>query len=67
MCGLVGLISNKQQDSVLNSMLGVLAYRGPDDSGVLVESISDNFVHLGQNRLSIQDTSKKGHQPFVSY
>jgi asparagine synthase (glutamine-hydrolysing) len=66
MCGLVGFISNQTQDSVLDSMLGVLAYRGPDDSGTLVSPIDDSFVHLGQNRLSIQDTSKKGHQPFVS-
>jgi len=66
MCGLVGLISEKKQDKVLDNMLGVLSYRGPDDSGVLIDSIADNFVHLGQNRLSVQDTSKKGHQPFVS-
>lgn len=66
MCGLVGFISNQQQDSVLESMLSVLSYRGPDDSGVLVNRINDSFIHLGQNRLAIQDTSKKGHQPFVS-
>ncbi len=66
MCGLVGFISYQQQDSVLELMLKVLSYRGPDDSGVLVESVAESFVHLGQNRLAIQDTSKKGHQPFVS-
>jgi len=66
MCGLVGFISSQQQDSVLDAMLGVLDYRGPDDSGTLISPIANNFVHLGQNRLSIQDTSKKGHQPFVS-
>ena len=66
MCGLVGFISSQQQDSILESMLEVLAYRGPDDSGTLINSIKDNYIHLGQNRLSVQDTSKKGHQPFVS-
>ncbi len=66
MCGLVGFISNQQQDSVLESMLEVLAYRGSDDSGFVVNQVADNYVHLGQNRLAIQDTSKKGHQPFVS-
>lgn len=66
MCGLVGLISNHKQEQVLDEMLGVLEYRGPDDSGTLINPIADNFVHLGQNRLSVQDTSKKGHQPFVS-
>lgn len=66
MCGLVGLVSRKQQENTLESMLEVLAYRGPDDSGTFVEAIGKQFVHLGQNRLSIQDTSKKGHQPFIS-
>ena len=66
MCGLVGFVNHQQQDNVLGAMLEVLAYRGPDDSGVLINRIADNFVHMGQNRLSIQDTSKKGHQPFVS-
>jgi asparagine synthase (glutamine-hydrolysing) len=66
MCGLVGFVSNQQQNNDLDNMLEVLSYRGPDDSGVLVEPIEDSFVHLGQNRLSIQDTSKKGHQPFIS-
>ncbi|VAW45900.1 Asparagine synthetase [glutamine-hydrolyzing] [hydrothermal vent metagenome] len=66
MCGLVGFISNQQQDSVLQSMLEVLTYRGPDDSGTLIETVDRSFIHLGQNRLAIQDTSQKGHQPFVS-
>jgi asparagine synthase (glutamine-hydrolysing) len=66
MCGLVGFIGSKRQDSVLGSMLKVLSYRGPDDSGALVEGVNSHYIHLGQNRLSIQDTSKKGHQPFVS-
>lgn len=66
MCGLVGFLSNKKQDPVTESMLEVLRYRGPDDTGTLVESVANSFVHLGQNRLSIQDVSKKGHQPFVS-
>lgn len=66
MCGLVGIISNQKQELVLDAMLAVLAYRGPDDSGTLINPIQCHFVHLGQNRLSIQDTSKKGHQPFVS-
>ena len=66
MCGLVGIVSDQQQDGALNAMLEFLAYRGPDDSGTLINPIAQKFVHLGQNRLSIQDTSKKGHQPFVS-
>ena len=66
MCGLIGFINNQKQENILDLMLGVLDYRGPDDSGTLINRIDNKFVHLGQNRLSIQDTSKKGHQPFVS-
>ena len=66
MCGLVGLISNKKHQQVLDNMLSVLDYRGPDDCGTLINQIDRCFVHLGQNRLAIQDTSEKGHQPFVS-
>ncbi|MFK8013648.1 MAG: asparagine synthase (glutamine-hydrolyzing) [Marinicellaceae bacterium] len=66
MCGLVGLISKQNQDLAFTAMLDVLDYRGPDDHGVMIESFEERFVHLGQNRLAIQDTSKKGHQPFVS-
>ena len=66
MCGLIGLISNQKQDEVLDAMLEVLDYRGPDDCGGLIHQSGDRFVHLGQNRLAIQDTSDNGHQPFVS-
>ena len=47
-------------------MLEVLRYRGPDDTGTLVEAVADSFVHLGQNRLSIQDVSKRGRQLFLN-
>lgn len=66
MCGLVGLISEQYQEIAFEAMLEVLQYRGPDDHGLLIEPIEDRFVHMGQNRLSIQDTSRNGHQPFVS-
>jgi asparagine synthase (glutamine-hydrolysing) len=41
-----------------------LKYRGPDDSGVYFDEKSG--VHFGHNRLSIQDISSHGHQPFIS-
>lgn len=66
MCGIVGFISNERSETILSNMLSTLSYRGPDDNGVLVEKINNNYIHLGQNRLAIQDTSEKGHQPFVS-
>jgi len=66
MCGIVGFISKQKDEKIVKNMLSVQAYRGPDDSGVLTEQIGDKIVHLGHNRLSIQDLSSHGHQPFVS-
>jgi len=66
MCGIVGCIGNERSDSIVESMLDVQAYRGPDDSGIFIEQIKDSYVHLGHNRLSIQDLSSHGHQPFIS-
>ncbi len=66
MCGIVGFISKDRQDGITEKMLRVQAYRGPDDSGVFIERIDDRYVHFGHNRLSIQDLSSHGHQPFIS-
>ncbi|MEA1954185.1 MAG: asparagine synthase (glutamine-hydrolyzing) [Campylobacterota bacterium] len=66
MCGIVGFISPKREDNTVEKMLAVQAYRGPDDKGIFVEKINDQYIHLGHNRLSIQDLSSHGHQPFVS-
>ena len=52
--------------NILYKMLAALQHRGPDDSGTYTKNIEEKWVHLGQNRLAIQDTSEKGHQPFIS-
>ncbi len=64
MCGLVGFVSLKHKDGVLRDMLNIQSYRGPDDNGYFIDN--DTGVHLGHNRLSIQDLSSNGHQPFIS-
>jgi asparagine synthase (glutamine-hydrolysing) len=64
MCGIVGFISNTKQEQILYDMLDIQSYRGPDDKGIFIDS--QTGVHLGHNRLSIQDLSSHGHQPFVS-
>lgn len=64
MCSIVGFINKKENSDVLKKMLAVQNYRGPNDSGVFFDNKSG--VHLGHNRLSIQDLSEQGHQPFVS-
>lgn len=66
MCGIVGFVSFERDDTIVEKMLEIQAYRGPDDRGVFVEQINDRYIHLGHNRLSIQDLSFSGHQPFVS-
>ena len=64
MCGIVGFIDKNKNINTINDMLKIQSYRGPDDSGVYFDEKSG--VHFGHNRLSIQDLSSHGHQPFIS-
>ncbi|KIM05973.1 MAG: asparagine synthase [Sulfurovum sp. AS07-7] len=63
MCGIVGFISKQKDTQTIKEMLKIQSYRGPDDSGLFFD---ESGVHLGHNRLSIQDLSPLGHQPFIS-
>jgi asparagine synthase (glutamine-hydrolysing) len=68
MCGICGFLINDQQPNfdwsvVLRQMTDILAHRGPDSKGHLLNG-SDNFIlGLGHRRLSIIDLSSKGDQP----
>lgn len=64
MCGIVGFIDKNENINILNDMLKIQSYRGPDDNGVYFDGKSG--THFGHNRLSIQDISFHGHQPFIS-
>ena len=64
MCGVVGFLSNQVLEDVLEEMIESQNHRGPDDSGSYIDKRTG--VHLGHNRLSIQDVSSDGHQPFIS-
>lgn len=66
MCGIVGFIDNKRDKNTLEVMLEAQAHRGRDDRGVEILEIAKHQLHLGHNRLSIQDISSDGHQPFIS-
>jgi len=57
MCGIAGF--NWPDESVIEKMTLAMRHRGPDDEGFYV----DGSVSLGHRRLSIIDTSEKGHQP----
>jgi len=64
MCGIVGFIDKIKNYDLIQDMLKIQSYRGPDDSGIYFDEKSG--VHFGHNRLSIQDLSSHGHQPFIS-
>jgi len=61
MCGIAGLVKSKHspvEPNLLWRMIATLDHRGPDDSGVFV----DSNVGLAHSRLSIIDLAG-GHQP----
>lgn len=63
MCGITGVIAfNKEGKKYIGHVSAAtraLSQRGPDDSG----QFTDRRVGLGHSRLSIIDTSSRGHQP----
>ncbi|WP_394993434.1 asparagine synthase (glutamine-hydrolyzing) [Emticicia sp.] len=61
MCGIIGVIA-KENQGFIQEGIERIAHRGPDDSGLF----SDDFIALGQRRLSIQDLSSNGHQPMFT-
>jgi asparagine synthase (glutamine-hydrolysing) len=65
MCGIVGLIKNRESSVVgyeIQSMMDKIQHRGPDSNGIFV----DRNVGLGFVRLSILDLSDASSQPFYS-
>ena len=63
MCGILGYFG-AVDPLLFHEGLRAIAHRGPDDSGVFVDSIAG--VGLGHVRLSIIDISPLGHQPIIS-
>jgi asparagine synthase (glutamine-hydrolysing) len=70
MCGITGFwdqsrqISNEYLPILVRQMSDTLLLRGPDDSGVWVDT--DAGIALGHRRLAIVDLSPEGHQPMLS-
>ena len=66
MCGIAGrynFLSGRPVDrGVIGAMCDLIAHRGPDEAGVLV----DGAVGLGHRRLSIIDLTPTGRQPMTS-
>lgn len=63
MCGIFLYLSPQGKANTLQKYANGIRHRGPDDSRYL--SISDNNVLMVFHRLSINDTSDNGMQPFV--
>tara|TARA_R110002049_G_scaffold15822_5_gene64212 strand:- start:53478 stop:55427 length:1950 start_codon:yes stop_codon:yes gene_type:complete len=70
MCGIAGALYSESKlkddefSSLMKAMGDTLVHRGPDDSGVWVNSA--NGIGLVHRRLSIIDLSPQGHQPMIS-
>jgi len=66
MCGICGVIqwtSEPVTEAVIAGMASTLRHRGPDDAGV---ALPEPGVGLGHTRLSVIDTSPRGHQPMAN-
>jgi asparagine synthase (glutamine-hydrolysing) len=69
MCGLAGFFWTKNRGpdemrGIAARMADAIVHRGPDDSGVWVDSTAG--IALGFRRLAIVDLSAQGHQPMPS-
>jgi len=65
MCGITGVIDFNKQSSneVLLAMTNSLAHRGPDGSGVDLQSEHEFQIGFGHRRLSIIDLTENAKQP----
>lgn len=70
MCGIAGFIGLSERGNnvllaqIAEQMANTLHHRGPDDSGIWVDS--NIGIAMGHSRLSIIDLSIHGHQPMIS-
>lgn len=65
MCGVAGAFLQSDGKVVVNTMIDVLAHRGPDACGVLELVDPSTEVHLAHRRLSIIDLSSAADQPMT--
>jgi len=69
MCGVLGAWAARAPSisrQRVNDALAKLRHRGPNDHGVVFESVGAGVLALGHTRLSIIDLSPGGHQPMDS-
>ena len=69
MCGISGIVSDRagavSPDRVV-AMALEQRHRGPDDSGVFLDTAQSPYAGLSHRRLSIIDLSAAGHQPMTN-
>jgi asparagine synthase (glutamine-hydrolysing) len=63
MCGIVATIGYTKND--VNTMLEAISHRGRDNRGIEEFTYKNKTIHLGHNRLSINDISPLGNQPMT--
>jgi asparagine synthase (glutamine-hydrolysing) len=69
MCGIIGALGQDLPSDLsqrLESGMGLMKHRGPDDQGREIVSLDETTVALGHMRLSIIDLSASGRQPMTS-
>jgi asparagine synthase (glutamine-hydrolysing) len=65
MCGIAGIVSNKDVYVGLDRMVASMAHRGPDGRGAMLRGVPGWTVGVGHTRLSILDLSNLGAQPMT--
>jgi asparagine synthase (glutamine-hydrolysing) len=69
MCGILGSLAytgHVDEEAKYKAALNFMKRRGPDDQGLEMFTSGSCRLYLGHNRLSILDTSSRGHQPMHS-
>lgn len=69
MCGILGGRWGRDKAcsrQTVEDSLRAMAYRGPDGSGILIESVGSSEVCLAHNRLAILDLTESALQPMHS-
>ena len=62
MCGIVGFVSYKKEESLIRELTDSIAHRGPDESDFTIFQKDNYYVHFGSSRLSIVG-EKAGKMP----
>ena len=65
MCGIVGFISEKQEEEKIKSFTKSMAHRGPDQENYTIFKFGEKYLHLGSARLVITG-SDRDYMPMVN-